>query len=418
MKKTLLWIAAILVAVWAAFWAGSLLMSRTYASREWPEGLGRVEQVPARYPETTMNATASELMRLAAATGIDIGPRYMKDRPPVDPAIMDAVKKDLNEWDGVQLARTTMSIDAAPPAVSAYLTQHQLQLDTVRDHLLRGDSIVWPTNLFLGADAPIPNLLGHMNLTRVLVARSLERSRVADPAAWDELHAAWNLNRGLWKQPTLIEILIALATTRMVNAAAMKAPGQEPAWVAEIRAVDSRRAMLAAHQAEAWMFSKRLESFLDGDHEQKSNPLIGGIKRGLFGTYLTLSTLNSAEQLRRFATEAAAIRQCDLNGEALSKRHAEAIPRWNVLGRISMPNLGGAWQRLMRYQAELETSARAQQMKRGETPASTSRCSDGTWQVTVEAKGTQTVRFSHDIPVPSPGVKYPLEFTMNVGAGL
>jgi len=415
MKKAILVIVAILIFAWAGLWAGSAVMSRTHSNREWPAELGRIQDVPSRYPETKLSSAAVELMRLSAAAGVDIAPRQLKERPAVDAAVMDAVKKDLSEWSGLQLARTTATIDATPAPVVAYLTRYQPQLDAVRDHLLRGDPLVWPSNLSLGHSAPIPNLRGHLELTRVFVARALEKSRAGDETAWNELHAAWNLNRRLWTQPTLIEVLIALAATRMVNAAAMKAPSVEPEWFAEVRAVDSRKAMLKAHQAEAWMLSTLSGSMLSGDGEDKPNQVVARVKGILFGAFVRVSAINSVERLRLFATDAAAVEQCDFDGQALSKRHYDAIPRWNVFGRIAMPNLGGAWQRLMRYRAELEASERAQQMKRGQTPTSSSRCSDGTWQVTAAPNGAQTVRFSRDIPVPSPGVKYPLEFTMLPG---
>jgi hypothetical protein len=411
MKKAILVIVAILVFAWAGLWVGSTVMSRTHSSREWPAELGRIQDVPGRYPETKLSSAAVELMTLSAAAGVDIAPRQLKERPAVDDAVLDAAKKDLSEWSGVQLARATGPIDATPAPVVAYLTRYHSQLDAVRDHLLHGDPLVWPSNLSLGHSAPIPNLLGHMQLTRVFVARALEKSRAGDETAWNELYAAWNLNRRLWTQPTMIEVLIALATTRMVNAAAMKAPSVEPEWFAEVRAVDSRKAMLHAHQAEAWMMSTLSTSMLSGDGEEKPNQVVARVKETLFGVFLRLSATNTAERLRLFATEVATVEQCDFNGEAISKRHYEAIPRWNIFGRIAMPNLGGAWQRLLRYQAELEASERSRQMKLGQKPTSSSRCSDGTWQVTTGSNGTQTVRFSRDIPVPAPGVKYPLEFT-------
>jgi hypothetical protein len=415
MKKTMLAIVAILFAAWAGLWVGSTVMSRTHSSREWPAGLGRVQDVPSRYPTTTLSPGAAALMTLSAAAGIDLAPRQLDERPAVDQAVFEAIQKELSEWSGLQLAKTSGTIDDPPAAVVAYLTRYQSQLDAVRDHLLRGDPLVWPSNLSLGHSAPIPNLRGHMELTRVFVARALVKSRAADETAWNELHAAWNLNRRLWAQPTMIEVLIALATTRMVNAAAMKGPSIEPEWFAEVRAVDSRKAMLNAHQAEAWMMSTLSDSILSGDGEEKPNHVVARAREVLFGAFLHLSSINSVERLRLFATEVATVAQCDVNGEAISKRHYEAIPRWNVFARIAMPNLGGAWQRLMRYQVELEASARVQQVKDGRSLDSTSRCSDGTWQVTTGPNGTQTVRFSRDIPVPAPGVKYPLEFTTALG---
>src|SRR4051812_7338112 len=88
----------------------------------------------------------------------------------------------------------------------------------------RRGPVILLTRFQLGADAPAPNLLGHMNLSKLFIVRALSKARANDPTAWDELHALWLLDRTLWDRPELISKLIALATSRMVNAAAAKMP--------------------------------------------------------------------------------------------------------------------------------------------------------------------------------------------------
>src|SRR5207248_1221018 len=122
---------------------------------------------------------AVALTRLVAPLGVDFAsPRLHRASKE-----FDAIKKPLSDYLEAQLARPSNAIDDAPPVLAAYLAEHRAQLDAVRAHLLAGTAIAWKAQLSKGFDAPLPNLLGHMELTRLFVADALLQARANDAAA-------------------------------------------------------------------------------------------------------------------------------------------------------------------------------------------------------------------------------------------
>ena len=104
--------------------------------------------------------------------------------------------------------------------------------------------------------------------------------------------------------------------------------------------------------------------------------------------------------MRRWTTDLTIAKSC-----GVSPMRKMDIASWNVLAQVAVPNLTGAWQRFGRFRAELEATDKILAIRRGETPSPATRCSDGTWSVS--ALG---LKFSKDIAVPDPGIKYPLVY--------
>lgn len=381
MKKALLFVVAVVVVVVG----GWFLAWRYYASTEahagkvaWA-GLGAVDSVPQRFPEGKQSAGATKLVSLASAVHIDFGSRSSASKPLVE-AISNYLK--------TQLECGGDAIDAPPPLVAQYLADNEKALDAVRDHLLSGAPVAWETSVRRGFEAPIPNVSGHMNLQKVLAARALDKARRNDPAAWDELHASWELNRGLWTRPDLISILIALTTTRMSNAAARKMPLPAPAWLSETYSFDYLGAMAASQQAEAWMIQ----------HATPGKRSIGDVVRAPWYAHQGADAL---DMLRNYTEAAVRSKACDAD----SSQFATARAAMTTTNNMAIPNITAAWHRLMRFRAELEATERVLQLRAGQTPSPQSQCSDGTWQVTANS-----IKFSKDVRVPPPGIRFPLEY--------
>jgi hypothetical protein len=259
----------------------------------------------------------------------------------------------------------------------------------VRDHLLQhGGDIGWAVDLDQGFEAPLPNLLAHLQLTRVLVVRALARG---DAAAWDDLHAAAELTRSLHARPDLITQLIVLAQARMVNAAAWKLPLPAPQWLAEMHSVDHRRMMMRAHQHDIWLMWRH----------GPTEPSVWLISR----PYLRLTTANMALLRRLEAFEIERIAECGFDEKEFDERQRSAIPRWNVIARIGGVDFGGPWARVLRYETEQEAVANALRIRGGASVVERSACSDGTWSF---ANGR--LAFSRELPPPnSSAVQLPLE---------
>lgn len=357
-------------------WVGGRLAALRSEGRPWPRNLGSLRDVPRRYPPTGQSPAATELIRLAAAADVNITPGLRGAKPD------EKVRAALADFIRAEIERPGDAIGPSLPLAAQYLARYESQFDAVRDHLLSGEPIVWRSN-FGADDPPIPNLLGHLTLARVFTARALEKARAGDAAAWDELQAAWEVARPLWKRPEPVTVLIALAASRMVNAAARKMPEPNaPAWFDEFRAVDVTGAMIAAQQADASLiseFSSRVET------QTRPHPIVR--------LFMRIPATRQIDAMRDYAAAVDRSGVCD----------AAALPK----PPVNAPNLTGAFHRVLRYRAEVEATTRVLQLRRGETPSSQSQCSDGTWIVTPNG-----FRFSRDIKVEPPGHRIPLIYEL------
>jgi hypothetical protein len=386
MKKVILIVLALPVLAWGVLWIFATSMQHSVSARPWPKDLGSLDSFAARYPDRAAATSAAlELTKMTEPLGVDIAPR--EERKPVVPAPPErksyaAVKRPLHDYIDAQLDRPSAAIDDAPPAVVAYFDAHRAQLDAVRAHILSGAPIAWKVQLSKGFDWPIPNLLGHVELTRLFAADALMKTKSGDAGAWDDLHAIWQLDAGLRSRPDLLSHLIAIATTRMMNAAAAKLPPPEPAWLAEVRAFDYRRAAIASMQSEAYTWVHVPDSI--------------GL-RPLARPYIRISGADTAERMRTAFIGLAKSNACDVGVEPVTR----SIPRWNFIGKIAIPNISSIWQRTTLMTPETELTEKVLQLRGGRTPSSSSRCSDGQWVVT-----PASVKFSRTLR----GSKRPLEF--------
>ena len=350
------------------------------------ENLGVLADTPNRYPAAESNAAAETLMKLTPPIGISITPGVTRTETR---GAYESVKKSFADYVSAQLERPSDQSAPPPADVAAFLSDHQTQIDRVRDHIATAGPIRWLMHFREGADAPIPNLLGFMSLSRVFTARALAKAANHDATAWDDLRAVWLLDRELWKRPELISQLIALAGTRYVNAAAIKMPLPVPSWLGELESHNYRRDLASAFQAQAcsWTFTWR-------------NELRKAKAKNVFAyPYVAASAIDAAERLRRETSRIVAMSKCNL-----SYVEPVSITRWNIIGRIVFPNLTEAWQRLYRFQAEREATSKVLALQSGETPPATSACSDGKWLISANS-----IRFDPPIPINS-GVKYPLAY--------
>jgi hypothetical protein len=364
MKKTLIGIVLVAACLYGGAWAVVASMKQRYTPRPWPENLGTLDEASKRYRDTETNAAAETLTKLLPA--IDI----------------KTIKEPLGDYYRAELERTGDQVQPPPPNVAAFLAQHDAQMNAVRDHVLTAGPIRWVQHFEFGHDAPVPNLLTIMSASKLFTGRALAKSASHDATSWDDLHAVWLLDRELLERPELISQLVGLAGTRMANGAAAKMPLPAPAWLNEVQSFDYRHRFAASYQAEAWMI--------------RHAPA-----RGTVQPFFDACTLDAAEEMRVWTNDLVSANRCDL-----SPVRPISIAPWNLLAKVAMPSFSGAWQRFARFQAELEATEKILAMRRGETPSAKTVCSDGTWAV-----AATSLKFSRDIAVPPPGIKYPLAYS-------
>ncbi|HEV7766213.1 MAG TPA: hypothetical protein VGQ76_14505 [Thermoanaerobaculia bacterium] len=342
---------------------------------QWPAGLGTLASVEGRFPPVQTNDSAKRLIAFAAPLGISFAQPSSGKPDPMNGLIGDYVKAEHERADG--------TIALPSPSIVAHLAAHSAEIDALRDHLLRGETIEWDLDVSKGHDAPMPNLLAHMKIVRVLTARALVKARENDVGAWDDLHAAWRLSRSLEARPELISRLIVLSMDRTVNAAAWKLPPANAPWLEELQKSDPRRLLLAAHQNEAWSMWR--------------HGIPGGVSGVIGRPYIRWVAVDMVRRQRVMAEEIAAMTTCGVDGNAFSQRHFEDIPRWNFIARIAMPSIGNAWQRAFRAVAEREATANAMRIGQGQPIVTTSVCSDGAWSF-----NNGRLAFSRELPKASP----------------
>lgn len=361
-------VLAVVVVVWVV---GGLVAAggmERIGSEPWPAGLGTLASVEARFPAQKTNDAARRMVALSAPLGISF--QTSADKP-------DPVRTAIGEYVKAEHGRAEQAISEPPAAVQTYLAAHDVEIDALRDHLLSGDPIVWDLDLSKGFDAPVPNLVGHMHVARLLTARALLRGRGDDTRAWDDLHAAWRVAQSLEPRPEMISQLITLAITRVVNAAAWKLP-QAPnsAWFAEVQRLDSRRLLMASHQNEMYVMWRNAE-------RATMNGAMGVIGR----PYLRWQIVDMAQRQRAAMEKLAAVTTCSV-GEP-----SGAVPRWNVLANIATPNLDASWSRVFRSIPEREAAMNAMRIADGQPIVAKSACSDSTWRFE-----SDRLTFSREIP--------------------
>lgn len=339
MKKALAVVAgvaaSIALVVWILSWFRAPEAVATAASRPWPGGLGTLDSVASRFQPQKANGASVKLAALAGAL-------------PKNEAVVDFVSREI--------ARGELAI-GNPPALP--------DISSIRELLLH-EPVVWELrpDEEIGDKETTAKRALQLAAARTLVAAALAKARADDPAAWEELHAVWNLARSLDGHPQMMVRTAALAMVRMINAVAWKMPLPAPAWLGELQQRDALRPLLEAYQyqtASYWEDSARM--------------------------FPTKFLAESVEHDRRIAEELFNATRCD------------ASPQANELG----VDLTSVWRRAFRYRAEREAAANALRVREGKPIETASRCSDGAWTF-----DGMTLRFSHEIATAPPDRPMPL----------
>jgi hypothetical protein len=335
MKKVLIVIVVVIALVlWVISWFRAPDAVATSGAQPWPGGLGTLDSVAARFPPLQANDASVKLTALAGAL-------------PKNEVAADFARRE------IERGELTIGEPPALPDVTA-----------IRELLLR-EPMVWNRDDGIGGGDDM-NARRTMQVTvaRALAASALAKARAGDPAAWDDLHAAWKLARSLDGHPQMMAQTAALTTVRMINAAAWKMPLPAPAWFAEVQARDPVRPLLEAFHYSAASYWE------DGGQ--------------LFPTKMLA---NSVEHDRRIAEELLTATACDVNAPM------------NELGT----DLTAVWRRAFRSRAEREATANALRVREGKPIETASRCTDGAWTF----DGT-TLRFTREIPTAPPDRPMPL----------
>ncbi len=322
MKRALVALVLLAAAVYCVswFWAGDEVDAA--AARPWADGLGTLAAVPDRYPPRHENEAARKLTELAAKL-----------------AENDAVTAYVRQ----EIARGDVAIAEPPPIAD---------VSAIRDLLLR-EPVVWKRDISLQHGGLLQKVPMYQALLRALVASSMARARQGDAAAWDDLHAAWNLTKSLDGHPYVVLRRVAMSMTRAINAVAWKMPLPVPAWFEEVQDRDFVRPLIQTVQYEKWFMWRNYQRF----------PL--------------KTFAESVDRERTVMSELARATECEFR-------------------RVSdTPDLEMTWRRAFRYRVEREAAANALRVRAGQPIEEASQCGDGGWSF-----DGKTLRFAKTIALP------------------
>jgi hypothetical protein len=178
-------------------------------------------------------------------------------------------------------------------------------------------------------------------------------------AAWDDLHAAWNLTKALDGHPHVILRAVAMSMMRAINGVAWKMPLPVPAWFAEVQDRDFVRPLIETLQYENWR-----------TWEEQKFPLKPFAER--------------IERERILAGKLGRATECEFN------LVTETADRSDPNARLDI-----GWKRAFRYRVEREATANALRARAGQPIEARSHCSDGGWSF-----DGKTLRFAKPIALP------------------
>ena len=330
MKKALVAVGLLVLLLYVAswFWAGDEVTSA--AAQSWPDGLGSLVAVATRYPPRSQNEAARKLTALAG---------------PITPN--EAITRYVRQ----EIARGDLGI-GEPPAIP--------DLSAIRELLLH-ERVVWQLDIAAQHGGHLDKIPMYREVTRAFLASALARARQNDPAAWQDLHAAWNLTTSIEDDPHLIPRLVAVAMTRAINAVAWKMPLPAPPWLTEVQRRDLVRPMFETLQYQKWWTWKH-ELF-------PLRPFAGNVERE-----------------RALMAELTRATDCEFRPDAGNRVTTDVA---------DITNLDMTWRRVFRYRAEREATANALRIRAGQPIDPGSRCSDGSWSF-----DGKTLQFAKPISLP------------------
>ncbi|MBI2214865.1 MAG: hypothetical protein HYU52_14555 [Acidobacteria bacterium] len=394
------------------------------------------EAFAAKFPPVkAKNDVATALEGAAMTLGIGMMPKPELDalaEGSIDKAQFVRFKQAADGWIQASVEAPDDSITAPPEEVSRYLEENRAPIDMLLATLERGDAPRWPVSFEGNSQSrPLPNLLGQMQLSRLLSAVSLSAKRAGDDArAWRAQGAAWTLAKGMLSRPEMISQLIGVALVRGIAGVSRKLEGPTPAWFGEVERFDFHRSMLDSCRAE-WNASSEAvfgAGFVEQmrDAARAESPHVGRIVRevatrpfvqwGL--TEMENVTVDELLKLQR-------AEPCDIDSRAIAASIESRVPRIaRVIAGDFLPSTHLAFSRVAMAKIAIEGTSKIVELKARRTATAdrawpdqaddlaTSSCSRTRWRYERNGDGSIRLVFEGKVDVPrgTQGYSIPTEY--------
>lgn len=342
---------------------------------------------------------ARQVEALAAALGIDLAPPALDGRVRPDPRAVEAlqsVRAALYDHLDRELQRTTPGSTPLPAGLAGYLEERREPLAALRQRLIAGEPPRWE-----GC-----NLLGQIQLQRLLLTQALARGSLA------ELEASWQLNAALREAPELISQFVAIAVARLQAGVLRRLDDVPAGWDERLLEHDYRESMLHALEQESR--SLRQVGAAGAAELLEANRLQRTALRWS-EPYVSWCLADLDTRFRRHLVRLAELDSlCPQEVRVLSERFVEELPWWNPLEALTTP-LRGAIERVARLEIDIELTHKllllvAERRRHGGLwPAAlagledSTACTEFRWVYRVGADG-RTMQLALDRELDWPGV--------------
>ena len=348
--------------VWSAILISNSIKEKRVSDR-WAKEFVSLESSPDRFPPTKANQSALELENLTSQIGIDLAPKH-SDRTHPSLAQQKAYKDLSKEIKAVLNKRLTEGISnelKISDNLQMFLTTSENKLTEIVEFVLNQESPLWEIDLTKHLNAPIPNLLGHVNLQYLLNLRAsllFQQARTND--ALKNLEASWKINQHLLQRPETLSYLIGVVVYRVQAGNLRQIPVKYAQW--HPRFIDSKihNQLWIVMEGEVWAMVKGAKEGILLDQGKEKRPVINQI----LAPYVRSMTLDWAEVMLQLITDLKTRHPC--SPKKVIKDYNEIkklFPKWNRVGPAAFTDPGGWWNREARLRLDLELTDKILQIK-------------------------------------------------------
>ncbi len=371
----------------------------------WNARFGSWDNLLARYPPRDANEPALRIEERAARLGVNLAPESGGDRsrPSVEQERrFRRIEADLSRYVRSQIVRNRSPVASPSSRVADFLANHAAEIAAVRDELIEAPAPpAWELYLEREIDNPLPNLLGHFNLQRVLIADALEHTRIGDhETARRDLEASWRLNEVVRRDPVLITQSITISIARIQAGALRHIEGLDPVWQGRLLEQRFRRSMRHALQNEVRFWSMGSTALFDTDDNLLTRSVMA-----VAAPYIRLCLADVTEESLRQMDKLTWVEDvCDPSARGADE---SGFAGWNRLAPLIVPNFGGISEGIARLELDLELTtkvleARAARDTLGAWPTELARarsetCPADLWVYEADPSGNASIRFHRDV---------------------
>lgn len=304
------------------------------------------------FPRTEVNASARRLEELVAPLGISLArPGEPGGVVPNDDVVkcFTGQREDLKSYFKGAGSVGDEPVPPPGPELVPFLVTARPVLEQAVDLLLSSPLPQWERDLSLGAESPVSNLSGQLDVQRLLLIEAISRGQAGDVySASRFLEASWTLNQATSSCPFLVCQVISLAVLRAQSIALSHVCVDTEPWQGRFAKIEALSAMRNALELEGHFFyrlSRDPSLFADG--RVPAVPFLA-----------SRATLDHARRWQAMLDELYEQEIRSLDSEAFFRQQFERIPKWQVVSRVLMPNFFDAWTRAARAELSADLVAR------------------------------------------------------------